>query len=91
MQILQGQLAVVQLAVRENLVYQILYKTLDSGWRRIGQRSRRRFNRVCQHDQSGFPGLRLWPGISVVIDIHRIPTFQQLGFFIKIPDKAGSV
>lgn len=39
MQIFQGQLAAVQLAVRENFVYQILYKALDSGWRWIGKGS----------------------------------------------------
>ena len=51
---------------------QVLDKALDPGRCWIVKGSRRRFNHISQHDQAGFPGLRLGARVSEIIYVYLI-------------------
>jgi hypothetical protein len=90
-QVLKGQLAVVQLTVREDLVYQMLDQSLDSGWCWIFKGAGSRFHYIGQHDQSRLFGLRSGPRIAEVVFLNGIGAFELLRFNEEIADQTGAV
>lgn len=60
-EVLQRQLAFVELPVDEYLLYDGLHVGLYALWRRVFQGPRSRLHRVREHHYSGLPGLGLGP------------------------------
>ena len=65
-QVLEGELTVVELSVGKNLVDQILHKALDSGRRGIGQSPGGRL------DDIGQEGLDMVRELAAIIEIHGL-------------------
>lgn len=90
-QVLEGELTVVELSVGKNLVDQILHKALDSGRRGVGQSPGGRFDDIGQHHKRHLPGLGFRSGISEVFDLDGVFALLLLGLVIKIGDQTGAV
>ncbi len=69
--IFEGQFAFVELAVAENIINEPVHEPLYPCGSRLGKASAGSFNDVRQHHQSGLFGLRLRPGIAVVVNVNR--------------------
>ena len=91
MQVFERQFTFVQLAVWKNSIDKSLDETLYSWGCGIVKGSWSRFNHIRQHDEAGFPGLRLGAGVAEVINVYRIFAFQLFGLFIEVLDVAGPV
>ena len=85
MQILQGQFTLIELAVSEDIVDDLLYRPLDSCRGRIFQRPARGFNCIGEHNQGGLPGLGLGAGITklMLFERRQIRTLLLLRLIIK--------
>src|SRR5208337_4620320 len=91
-QVPQGQLAFVQLAVSEDIVDDLLHHSLDTGGGGIAEGPGGGLRLVRQEDQPGFLGLGPGPGIPIVLGFYRLGVGRLgLGLMVKIGDKAGAV
>ena len=85
-QVFEGQLAMVQLAVREDLVHQMLHQALNSGRRRIIEGTRSGFHDIGQHHQPGLLGLGPGARIAEVAFIYGFDPLELLRFDEEIAD-----
>ena len=91
MQVLQGQLAVIELAVGKDLVDQGLHQAPYAGGGWIGDAARGGLHLIGQHHQRGFPRLRPGTGISEIVDVDGFRTFLLFGLVVEIRDQTGAV
>lgn len=72
-QIFQGQLTFIKLAINKYTIDQFLYQPLNKVWRRINECAGGRFNTVCQHDNACLACLRLGTGTAEILFINNLP------------------
>jgi len=91
--VFQGQLALIQLSIGEDFVYDLLSQPLYPRRGRVRQGSRSRFNGVSQHDDSSLFGLgfRPWVAIVFLVDLLDSRILLLLGFLIEVTDEIGSM
>ena len=92
MEFLQGEFALVQLAVRKNIVDDFLHHALDAGRGGIGEGLAGRLHLVRHQHQACFLGLGPGPRITVVLDINLVGVGRLiLGLGVEKTDEAGAV
>jgi hypothetical protein len=87
----EGQLTFIELAVQENLVNDSLHESLDTRGRRVLKRPRCRLHPIGEQNEAGLLGLGLGARVSEVIDTDGVLALEFLGFFAEIGDQTGSV
>src|SRR3989304_4361356 len=91
-QVLERELALVELAVREYPAHYLLRKPLYPVRRGVGQRLARRLYRVREHHYPGLLCLGLGAGIAEITLRHFFPAFSRsLRLLVKICDEGRAV
>ena len=71
MEVLEGELTIVQLTVTEYVVDQPVDHTLNSRRSRLRQRTAGSLHHIGQHDKACLLGLGLGSGVAVIVDVDR--------------------
>lgn len=90
-QVPQGQLAAVKLAVGKYLIDQVLNQSLDAGRCGILKRARGGFHNICQHHQTGFFGLWFGPWVTIVINFDGVFSLDLDGLVKKVGNQTGAM
>ena len=93
MEVLEGQLALIQLAVGKDFTDNLLSQSLDSGRSRIGKGTRSSFDGISQHNDSRLLGLRFRSRVAVIffIDFLNARILLLLGFLVEVASETSSM
>ena len=82
----ERDVALVELAVGEDQVDQVLDLPLDPAGGRVFQGPGGGFDHVRYHHQGGFAGLGLGPRVAEIVLLYQVFALELPGFFEEIPD-----
>lgn len=83
-QILQGQIAAIQLAVIQLVLYDFPDQALNLGLGLVGHSPYSSFNGIGQHDHGGLPRIGQWTLVPVVGFLHFLGIAVLGGHMIEI-------